>query len=213
MRKTRKIMAVMVLAVILNIWAGAGVALAAPTQINCNNLKPAVIVALNCSETSNILKPVKLDTSISDLYILPGIFRNNLIYNNSFEKLKRDIQDIINWAAHKVGVSPALLRAVAQAESNGNQNAVSPVGAIGVMQLMPETAKSLGVNPYNVEQNILGGAKYLRYQLDRFDGNVPKALAAYNAGPGAVEKYGGVPPYKETRNYVAKVMASAGRVF
>lgn len=213
MSKTRIIMAVIILAAILNIGAGAGVALAAPPQINCNKLKPAVIAALDCSETSNILKPVKLDTAISDLYILPGIFRNNLIYNNSFEKLKKDIQDIINWAAHKVGVSPALLKAVAQAESNGNQNATSPVGAIGVMQLMPETAKALGVNPYNVEQNILGGAKYLRYQMDRFDGDVPKAIAAYNAGPGAVEMYGGVPPYKETRDFVARVMASAGRVY
>lgn len=211
MSKIRKIMAVMVLAVILNTWAG--VALAAPTQINCSNLKPAVIVALNCSETSNIFKPVKLDTKISDLFIWPRIFRGGLAYDNIFEIFNNEITELIDWAARKVGISPVLLRAVAQAESNGNQNARSPAGAIGVMQLMPETAKSLGVNPYNVEQNILGGAKYLRYQLDRFNWNVPKALAAYNAGPGAVEIYGGVPPYIETKNYVAKVMALVGRAY
>lgn len=210
MNKTKRIMVVMLLAAILNI-LGAGVAMATPPQINCSNLKPASIVALNCSEIrSFVSKPVTLDTKISDLYYLPGMFRNILINNNSFEGLKKDIQELIDWASQKVGISPILLRAVAQAESNCNQNAISPAGAIGVMQLMPETAISLGVNPFNLEQNVLGGAKYLRNQLDHFGGDVHKALAAYNAGPGVVEKYGGVPPYKETREYVTRVMALAG---
>ena len=87
-----------------------------------------------------------------------------------------------------------------------NQDAVSSVGAIGVMQLMPDTAASLGVDPYNKQQNIEGGAKYLRQMLDTFGGDTKKAVAAYNAGPGAVKDYGGVPPYKETQNYVNKVL-------
>ena len=86
--------------------------------------------------------------------------------------------------------------------------AVSKAGAMGVMQLMPGTARSLGVSdPYNARQNILGGAKYLKQNLDRFGGDVSLALAAYNAGPNSVTKYGGIPPYKETQNYVKKIMA------
>jgi membrane-bound lytic murein transglycosylase B len=113
---------------------------------------------------------------------------------------------IINAAAQQYGISPALIEAVMWQESRFNPKAVSRAGALGLMQLMPGTAQSLGVNPLDPWQNVFGGAAYLRRQLDRFDNNVPLALAAYNAGPGAVIKYGGIPPFAETRNYVATIM-------
>lgn len=115
-------------------------------------------------------------------------------------------EGMIEAAARRYGVDSDLVKAIATAESNMNQNARSYVGAIGVMQLMPETAESLGVDPYDEKQNIEGGARYIRQMLDKFNGNLQKAIAAYNAGPGAVQKYGGVPPYSETQNYVGRVM-------
>ena len=115
-------------------------------------------------------------------------------------------EGMIEAAARRYGVDSDLVKAIATAESNMNQNARSYVGAIGVMQLMPETAESLGVDPYDEKQNIEGGARYIRQMLDKFNGNLQKAIAAYNAGPGAVQKYDGVPPYSETQNYVGRVM-------
>lgn len=116
------------------------------------------------------------------------------------------LSNLIQEAAQKYQVDPKLVSAVAEVESGGNQSATSPAGAIGVMQLMPGTAEGLGVNPYDERQNIEGGAKYLREMLDTFGGDVRKAVAAYNAGPQAVKDYGGVPPYRETQNYVNKVL-------
>lgn len=114
---------------------------------------------------------------------------------------------IISEAAAKYNIDPALLKAVIHAESGFKPNAVSPAGAQGLMQLMPSTAAALGVtDPFDPEQNIYAGARYLRAQLDRFGGDVALALAAYNAGPGAVARYGGVPPYKETQRYVQRVL-------
>lgn len=117
-----------------------------------------------------------------------------------------DTNSIISAAAARYQVDPKLVAAIAQTESGGNQDAVSSAGAIGVMQLMPDTAASLGVDPYNKAQNIEGGTKYLKQMLETFNGDVKKAVAAYNAGPQAVQDYGGVPPYRETQNYVNKVM-------
>nr|MBA3730269.1 lytic transglycosylase domain-containing protein [Sphingomonas sp.] len=116
-------------------------------------------------------------------------------------------QPILFAAAAKLhGLDLGLLEAVAWQESRGRMSAVSPKGALGVMQLMPGTAAEMGVRPDDLEDNIRGGALYLRRQLDRFGGSVPLALAAYNAGPGAVLRYGGIPPYRETRDYVARIM-------
>jgi soluble lytic murein transglycosylase-like protein len=116
----------------------------------------------------------------------------------------------ITAAAAKYGLDPALLKGLIRQESNFDPNAGSPAGAQGLAQLMPGTAAALGVtNPKDPAQAIEGGAKYLRQQLDAFGGDVPKALAAYNAGPGAVTRYGGVPPYAETQNYVRQVQAYA----
>ena len=116
----------------------------------------------------------------------------------------------IDAAAARHRVDPAVLRGLIKQESNFNPRAVSPAGAKGLGQLMPGTAASLGVtNPFDPAQSINGAAKYLRQQLDRFGGDVRKALAAYNAGPGAVQRYGGIPPYNETQNYVRKVISYA----
>ena len=113
----------------------------------------------------------------------------------------------IQVAATRFGIDHNLVDAVAWQESRYNPRALSTAGAMGVMQLMPGTARQLGVrNPHDVEQNVVGGTAYLRQQLERFGNNVPLALAAYNAGPGAVIKYGGIPPYRETQDYVRQIM-------
>lgn len=117
------------------------------------------------------------------------------------------IRQHIQYAAARYGINSELVDAVAWQESRYNPRARSSAGAIGVMQLMPGTARQLGVtNPHDVRQNVAGGAAYLREQLERFGNNVPLALAAYNAGPGAVMKYGGIPPYRETQDYVRQIM-------
>lgn len=122
---------------------------------------------------------------------------------------RSDLHAIADRHATDHAISPALVRAVIQAESAWNVRAVSVKGALGLMQLMPATASHLGVSdPFDPEQNIRGGVKYLRFLLDRYDGNFELALAAYNAGPGAVDRYGRkVPPYRETQAYVRKIVS------
>lgn len=119
------------------------------------------------------------------------------------------IDGLVQTNAATFGVDPNLIRAVIANESNFDPNATSNAGAQGLMQLMPETAASLGVTkPYDPEQNVWGGTRYLRSMIDRFGGNLQKAVAAYNAGPEAVERYGGIPPYPETQAYVNNVLGT-----
>ena len=125
------------------------------------------------------------------------------------EMLKTDgsLEAIFEKAAQTYNVDVELLKAMAKAESDFDPNATSRSGAMGIMQLMPGTAKGLGVtDAYDPEQNIMGGAKYIASLLEKYDGNVSYALAAYNAGSGNVDKYGGIPPFEETQNYVTKIL-------
>lgn len=120
-----------------------------------------------------------------------------------------EYEHLISITAAKYGVSPSLVKAVIQAESGYNPKAVSKAGASGLMQLMPGTAKHLNVaDSFDPRQNVDGGVRYLKFLLDTFKGDVTLALAAYNAGLGKVARYGGVPPYEETRNYVNRVLAN-----
>jgi soluble lytic murein transglycosylase-like protein len=133
----------------------------------------------------------------------PTFFRNvinNSNYNKSF------IKELIEKAAQKYGVNEKFVLAIAMAESGLNHNAVSNKGAIGVMQIIPSTASLLNINPNNLEQNIDGGVKYLRFLLNKYSGNYELAAAAYNCGPNNVDKYNGIPPFSETINYVRTVM-------
>lgn len=123
-----------------------------------------------------------------------------------------DIRGLVDRYASSWRVDPAIIMAIIQAESNGNPYAVSKAGARGLMQLMPGTAREMRVtNIFDPAQNIAGGTQYYAKLLDAFEGNVDYALAAYNAGPGAVKKHGGVPPYKETRNYLRRVKQFAAK--
>src|SRR5690606_5984777 len=119
-----------------------------------------------------------------------------------------DVSGAIASASRRYGVSRDLIEAVAWQESRYNQAAVSRAGAAGVMQLMPGTARDLGVDRFDLTQNVHGGAAYLSKMLNRFGGDIRLALAAYNAGPGAVERHGGVPPYRETQGYVSTILAN-----
>ncbi len=128
---------------------------------------------------------------------------------NTQQTSKAQILNVVSQISKKHGVDEKLVQALIKQESGFNPKAKSKAGAMGLMQLMPATAKTLGIkDPYNTVQNVEGGVKYLKSMLNKYNGNVILALAAYNAGPGAVDKYSGVPPYKETQNYVRNILAN-----
>lgn len=152
------------------------------------------------SQFGTLLRNQGIKSVDASIYTNPNV-------NFTKRTTKDEIMAMIDSTAEKYGVDAKLVKAVVKQESGFNPNAKSKVGALGLMQLMPATAKGLGVtDPMNPQQNIEGGVKYLKSLLERFHGNTILALAAYNAGPNAVSKYDGVPPYKETQNYVKSIL-------
>ncbi len=143
------------------------------------------------------MRDIKKDRKLRTAFKLPGFSRN-----------PAEFEPIISSCSREFGVDSSLVKAVIHAESGYNPSAVSPKGAQGLMQLMPKTAQGLKVaDSFNPSDNIRGGVRYLRFLLDTFKGDESLALAAYNSGMGSVAKYGGIPPYRETQTYVAKVLS------
>lgn len=157
--------------------------------------------------------PLHTVSAEGDLYSL--IYSEVSAYNGNYQEADWISQAIL-YASDAYGVDPILVTAVMEQESHFHLNSVSSSGAIGLMQIMPATADMIGVNPYNPLENVMGGVIYLRNQLNRFADRgeyaTTDAVAAYNAGPQAVQKYGGVPPFRETQNYVLGIYATYSRL-
>lgn len=154
------------------------------------------VVKTAYGDPARIMNPAPVKDTYGKGKVGAGYAKNNTA---------QGIEAVVQKTASRYGLDPGLLKAVIRVESDFNPLAVSSAGAMGLMQLMPSTAKSLGVtNPFDPQQNIDGGARYLKSMIDKF-GDVNLALAAYNAGPGAVDRHGGVPPYRETLSYLQKI--------
>jgi len=163
-----------------------------------------------------VISPLQTDTKAPAANATPAVNPAESVSGESFDGAlaaagiaggKTDLDPIFDAAGRRYNLPPNLIKAVAKTESNFRPDATSKVGAMGIMQLMPGTARYLGVvDPYDPEQNIMGGAKYLREMLDKYNGDLQLALAAYNAGPGTISKNGGVPLQSQLSGYIPKVL-------
>ncbi|MGB9678724.1 MAG: lytic transglycosylase domain-containing protein [Thermoanaerobacteraceae bacterium] len=166
-----------------------------PSNINFFNEQNSFEVVLNNINNSGIANTFTNNNSAI----------SNYLYSTK-KATNSEIQNIINETSAKYGIDSSIIYSVIKAESNFDQFAISKAGAMGLMQLMPETAKQLNItNPFDASQNIDGGVRYLKGLLDTYK-SLSLALSAYNAGPSAVNKYNGIPPYEETKNYVSKIL-------
>ena len=171
------------------------------SQVSMPSFGEALQNAVGANETSTQRQPLSPSMPAALLDPLGNQVRPITLSNPG------EYESYIQQSAAKYGVDPALIRAVIKTESSGNPHAVSRAGALGLMQLMPSNVMEAGINdPFDPAQNIDAGTHQLSDLLTQFDGNTDLALAAYNAGPGAVKRYGGIPPYPETRTYVQKVL-------
>lgn len=159
-------------------------------------------------EVSNVVYEAPLATKPAAASLKNSPDTRTLISGRNINQEQLD--SVIEAAATKHGVDPNLVRAIIKQESGFNPRARSRKGAIGLMQLMPSTARDLNVNPYDPAQNVEGGVRHFKGLLDNFNGDIKLSLAAYNAGQGAVERNGGIPPYRETRDYVRRITAEYG---
>ena len=179
------------------------VAAKAPLQPAIGPISTAWGDDLTCGSGSRSMLPAGPPTSLAAAESSAPVGPGEPAWPSTDSRIEAGIRS----AAERYNLPVDLIRSVIRAESNFQPDAVSPAGACGLMQLMPATARELGVeDPFDIEQNIDGGARYLRQMLDMFDGNLQTALSAYNAGPGTVMRYNGDVPYRETRDYVRKVM-------
>lgn len=182
---------------------------APPPSPSASKLSASLPIETSARPTVNFVSPRPFDVALAEM---TGRAHLQSLPTSKGGSFTPQIESLIQKYANANGIQPEVVRAVIQQESSGDPNSVSVVGAQGLMQLMPETARGLGVqNSFDPEQNIAGGTKYLAGLLKEFGNDLPKALAAYNAGPAAVRKAGGVPHFHETQNYVNRIMSLLGK--